>query len=556
MPANEVTPTLVFNPLADGECPRTPLPAHFSFFLPPSQPGELGLLGDYRILRLLGTGGTAYVFEAEDLALQRRVALKVLRPDIRDAETSRRFLREARALAALKHPNIVTVYQAGEQRGVAFLAMELLEGETLDSWLRNKPPFDLADALRIACQLADGLSFLHEQGLLHRDIKPANIWLEVPHRDVKILDFGLVRPVESGPRLTEAGLALGTPGYMSPEQARGLPLDERSDIFSLGCVLYQVCTGREPFPGSTTMAVLSSLALDRPPSCHQVNPEVPPELAALIDRMLEKNPQSRVAQAKDVLDQLHAIQCRALLPPPVLSHDQRRRQQSRLEPPQVIQSTSVDQSPVAPEQPVGSNPTVDRTLSRPCRSRRWRSVLVATALIATSLVTGSAIWFGRRPSSALRGSDTHPEGLPVFLRTLPLVGRSNWPYYPPPLADGTVPGASLEVQGRPTPNGIFMHPPSRWSEEAGLTVALDRQFRRFHAQVSLTDGTPGSESPCTFRVLGDGKELWRSHPVHRQTDQQSCVVDVTGVERLELRVSCSGPSHGAFAVWIEPYVTR
>jgi hypothetical protein len=101
-----------------------------------------------------------------------------------------------------------------------------------------------------------------------------------------------------------------------------------------------------------------------------------------------------------------------------------------------------------------------------------------------------------------------------------------------------------------------MHPPSRWSEEAGLTVALDRQFRRFHAQVSLTDGTPGSESPCTFRVLGDGKELWRSHPVQRQTDQQSCVVDVTGVERLELRVSCSGPSHGAFAVWIEPYVTR
>jgi serine/threonine protein kinase len=557
---DEVSPTLEIHPLTENECRPTPVPTQFSFLEPPKQIGELGFLGNYRVLRLLGTGGTAYVFEAEDLQLQRRVALKVLRPELRDAEMSRRFLREARALAALKHPHIVTVYQAGEYGNAAFLAMELLEGQTLDAWLRSQPPFDLAEILCIARQLTDGMGFLHEKGLLHRDIKPANVWLESPSNHVKILDLGLVRRVDDGPRLTQNGLALGTPGFMSPEQARGETLDERSDIFSLGCVFYRLCSGREPFTGPTTLAVLSSLALDTPAPCEQLNPLIPPRLSQLVGRMLEKEPAARIPTARAVLEELDAIQ-NSVVPPVVPQGKKRRRRKKARRRPKSKSSAPLPLS-VAPmgttsacKSPRGSD-RIPQTNGRKRWRNRLKTVVTTGALLAGLFGTASAsilFWRNNRSDS---DSFEIPRSETVFLRSLPTVARRNWPYYPPPLTDGTVPGSSLEVEGRPTPNGIFMHPPSRWGEEAGLTVALDGQFRRFQARVSLTDDSPGSESPCTFRLIGDGRELWRSKPVKTQADTQTCMVDVRGIQRLELTVSCSGPSQGAYAVWIEPQVTR
>lgn len=557
----EALATREFYSVAEGEVRPTPLPQRFHFLQPAVSPTELGFLGNYRILRVLGTGGMAYVFEAEDLALQRRVALKVLKPEIRDAETNRRFLREARALAALKHPHIVTVYQAGEYGEIAYLAMELLPGQSLHDWLKQRPPFDLAEILRIGRELADGLRFLHGRGLLHRDIKPANIWLESPHRTVKLLDFGLVRSVDEGARLTEAGLAMGTPGFMSPEQARGEPLDARSDLFSLGCILYQLCVGREPFTGPTTMAVLTALAVENPPPVDELNPQVPPPLARLVARLLEKDPKARIESAERVLDELDRLQRQLRSKSSSRSSKKQKKGKRR-------RNTSRKLKRVEPNAVVTDRATPLATpratavvvVNRP--DRKFRRLGLSAALTGGAVLAGvagasaAAALFWRSPREEVTASDSRRSSETIFLRALPTVARRNWPYYPPPLAEGTVPGTSIEIEGRPSPNGIFMHPPARWGEEASLTVLLDGEYRRFHARVGLADGTPGSESPCTFRVIGDGKELWRSRPVRTPADAQNCVIDVTGVQHLELAVSCSGPSNGAHAVWIEPRVTR
>src|SRR5262245_7506588 len=216
----------------------TPLPPEFPFLRAPTEPGELGRLGNYRVFKLLGAGGMGQVFLAEDLALKRDVALKVMcLPPGEDLLSWReRFLREARAQAAIRHPNLVTVYQVGDDRGTVFIAMELLEGESLDARIRRAAPLDAPTVLQIAEGVAAGLAAIHARGLIHRDIKPGNIWLSSPTPDdtarmdaeddpqpaevsqVKILDFGLVREVKGDTQLTEAGAVVGTPAYMSPEQ--------------------------------------------------------------------------------------------------------------------------------------------------------------------------------------------------------------------------------------------------------------------------------------------------------------------------------------------------
>jgi hypothetical protein len=268
----------------------------------------MGRLGPYRIVRLLGTGGMGVVFEAEDVALQRRVALKVIRPSLAVSPNARhRFLREARVTAALAHDHIVAIYQVGEDRGVLFLAMPLLKGETLEDRLQRegKPP--LAEVLRIGRETAEGLAAAHEARLIHRDIKPRNIWLEERSGRVKLLDFGLAQPADDTGRLTGSGLVVGTPAYMAPEQAQGEPLDPRCDLFSLGCVLYRLCTGELPFRGSTVMQVLRALELEPPVPPRDLNPDVPPALADLVVRLLAKDRAQRPASARAVADALEAV---------------------------------------------------------------------------------------------------------------------------------------------------------------------------------------------------------------------------------------------------------
>jgi serine/threonine protein kinase len=252
------------------------------------------------------------VFLAEDSQGRQQVALKTMRPETAANERARkRFLREARATAAIKHEHIATVYHVGEDWGVPFLAMQVLQGESLhDRLQREEQLLPMAEVLRIGREAAEGLAAAHDCGLIHRDIKPANLWLEAlptAYR-VKIVDFGLARVAGDDQRLTQTGMIVGTPEYMAPEQARGETLDTRCDLFSLGCVLYHLCTGQQPFHGKDTMSTLLALSRDHPmPPC-LVNLEVPPGLSDLIEKLLAKKPADRPASARAVVEAIRAIE--------------------------------------------------------------------------------------------------------------------------------------------------------------------------------------------------------------------------------------------------------
>ncbi len=288
----------------------------FDFLAPPEGPGELGRLGEYRILKVLGSGGMGVVFHAEDPALQRPVALKVMRPALAASESARRrFLREGRAAAALHHDHIVPVFQVGEDRGVPFLAMPLLRGETLEDRLRREGALPPAEVVRVGREIALGLEAAHAKGLVHRDIKPANVWLESDAAGrVKILDFGLARPAADA-KVTQEGAIIGTPAFMAPEQANGGRVDARSDLFSLGCVLYRAATGEDPFRGSDAVAVLLAVASQNPRPPREVNPAAPPALSALVMRLLAKDPADRTASAREVIEGLTKAEAEPTAPP-------------------------------------------------------------------------------------------------------------------------------------------------------------------------------------------------------------------------------------------------
>ncbi|WP_261339977.1 protein kinase domain-containing protein [Zavarzinella formosa] len=268
------------------------------------------MLGVYTIQRKLGEGGMGAVYLAIDTRLKREAAIKVMRPEIASHPLARaRFLREAQAMAAVKHENVATIHAANEEAdGTTWLAMELLEGESLDDAVKRGKWFDWKTIFRLGREVALGLQAAHAKRLIHRDIKPANIWLEAPDGKVKLLDFGLARQVETEGHLTGSGAMLGTPSYMSPEQANGDPLDGRCDLFSLGVLLYRLVTGKLPFTGPTVMATVAALASKDPTPVLTLRPDCPTGLAALIHLLLAKNRNQRPATAKAVADELLKIE--------------------------------------------------------------------------------------------------------------------------------------------------------------------------------------------------------------------------------------------------------
>jgi urea transport system substrate-binding protein len=285
----------------------------FAFLAKARGPEELGWLGHYRIRGLLGEGGMGVVFDAEDSQLCRRVALKVLKPEL--ASTTRlreRFLHEARAAASLSSDHVVAIYQVGSEGDVPYLAMQYLEGESLEQRLHRVGRLPAAEVARLGRDIALGLAAAHEKGLIHRDIKPANIWLETtPGSEafrVKLLDFGLARAMGSVSNLTASGMIVGTPHYLAPEQARGLAVDHRCDLFSLGCVLYQALTGMLPFDGPDLLSLLGSLAVDEPRPIHEYAPETPTEMVELIGELLSKAPDQRPARAREVAERLRPLE--------------------------------------------------------------------------------------------------------------------------------------------------------------------------------------------------------------------------------------------------------
>ncbi|HTU21687.1 MAG TPA: transporter substrate-binding protein [Gemmataceae bacterium] len=371
------------------EAPTRPASADarvFPFLAPPHDAGEMGWLGHYRVTGVLGEGGMGFVFDAFDTHLHRRVALKVLKPELAaNASFRERFLLEARAAAALPDEHIITIYQVGLENDVPFLAMKFLYGESLEQRLQHDGRLPTQEVLRIGREIALGLSAAHDRGLIHRDIKPANLWLETPPSEqgassgprlsfehayrVKVLDFGLARPInDDARRLTATGLIVGTPQYLAPEQARGQPLDHRCDLFSLGIVLYRMATGILPFDGADTLAQLTALAVADPPPVEALAPETPAGLRNVIHQLLERDPAKRPPTARAVAELLRAVEKGETMPAPA----------------------SVGQA-FQPDAVVGQAGKPD------LRKATRRRGLLASGLLMIALLGGVLAWRGFRP---------------------------------------------------------------------------------------------------------------------------------------------------------------
>lgn len=278
-------------------------------------------LKHYRFDSLLGQGGMGVVYRCLDTRLDRPVAVKVLSPDLTaDADRRKRFLREARAAARISHPSIAQVYDVDEYEGTTFIAMELVEGRTVRELIRNKE-LDLLGAIDIAIQVADGLARAHETGIIHRDIKPANVMFT---RDghIKILDFGLAKLIDPSDTAmasgtapadavtvtqTRVGAVMGTAAYMSPEQVKALPVDARSDLFSLGVMLFEMVTWELPFQRSTMMETMQAVAFDETPSVHSIRPHLPVDLQRVLSMCLRKRPEDRYPDARALVQELRIL---------------------------------------------------------------------------------------------------------------------------------------------------------------------------------------------------------------------------------------------------------
>jgi serine/threonine protein kinase/tetratricopeptide (TPR) repeat protein len=363
-PPGEPLPTEIDRPAAIPD-------KSLSFLQPGTQPTSLGRLGHYEVLELLGRGGFGIVLKAFDEKLQRPVAIKVLGPQLAgNANARSRFLREARAAAAVRSKYVVSTYAVDEQP-IPYLVMEYVAGPTLQDRIDQLAPLGTRDVLRIGAEIAEGLAAAHQQGLIHRDIKPANILLQARGSQpvglqVKIADFGLARAADDA-SLTQAGVIAGTPMFMSPEQARGETLDQRSDLFSLGSVLYTMCTGQPPFRASKTLGILKRVCDDTPRPIREINPAIPDALAAIVNRLLVKDPAGRFQTAAAVAERLR--QHLAYLDDPSL--------------------------PPPPGELVGSEPALPpQTKAHPRRRALW---LCAAAACALLLAVGGLLLFLHPP---------------------------------------------------------------------------------------------------------------------------------------------------------------
>ena len=283
----------------------------------------LGRWGTYEVVGVVGTGGMGVVLKAFDAALNRYVAIKILAPHMGSSGTARkRFSREAQASAAVVHDNVIEIYGVAEAAGLPYLVMPYVRGPSLQRRLADGGPLAVAEILRVGMQAAAGLAAAHAQGLVHRDVKPANILLADGIERVKLTDFGLARAADDA-SLTKTGIIAGTPQYMSPEQARGEGVDQRSDLFSLGSVLYAICTGRPPFRAETSYGVLRRITDEEPRPIREINPEIPEWLCGIVAKLMSKRPEDRFQSASEVAKLLEEclahVQQPTAVPLPVFS---------------------------------------------------------------------------------------------------------------------------------------------------------------------------------------------------------------------------------------------
>ncbi len=280
--------------------------AHLEQWIGPTDdPTKFGRIGSYEVVGLIGVGGAGIVLKAFDARLHRFVAIKTLLPALASSVLARRrFERESRAVAAISHENVVPIYAVDAHNGHPYIAMHYVDGQSLQRRLHEHGPLEPLEIARLAAQIARGLAAAHAQGIIHRDVKPANILLERAVDRALVSDFGLARVVDEA--TTHSSAVTGTPQYMSPEQCQGVTADQRSDLFSLGSVLYAMCVGRAPFRSDTLMGMLRKVCETTPRDVREMNPDIPSWLAGLIDRLMQKHPEARFKSASEVAEILEA----------------------------------------------------------------------------------------------------------------------------------------------------------------------------------------------------------------------------------------------------------
>ncbi len=490
--------------------------AEFCRYLEPStRDGWLGRLGHYEIEEIIGRGAFGIVAKAFDEKLHRVVAIKMLSPELAVTSPPRkRFLREARTAAAVRHENIVGIH-AVEEEPVPWLVMEYVPGETLQERLDSHGPLDATDVLRISQQVAAGLAAAHGVNLIHRDIKPSNIMLNGgPGDRAQISDFGLARAVDDA-TMTSSGLIAGTPMYMAPEQARGEVLDHRADLFSLGSVMYQMVSGRHPFRAANTVAVLKRVCEDTPRPIEDVIPGTPGWLSTIIFRLLEKKRDDRFQTAQEVADLLARCQNELQLNGRVTCVDGA-----------FDNSETVIRVPLTSTQPAPQK-----------KSTGWiaAGIIGLVALIAVFVVNNNRRADDRNPATVAPGNAATQTTASSTVAT----GWHGWPADAPPPAIAPFDAQQAEQHQR------------AWADYLGVPVeyedSIGMKFRLIPPGEFLMGSTP-EEIAASLKVAG-GDEAWRERiksegPQHKVVLTQPVYVGVTEVTQSQYeQVMGNNPSH-------------
>ena len=468
------------------------------------------------------------VFLAEDSLLGRPVALKVIRPQIADTPgIAQRFTREARATAAIKHDHIVTIYQVGQERDVPFLAMEYLKGISLANWLDRGHSASVEVVLRISREIAGGLSAAHKNGLIHRDVKPANIWLEAPFGRVKILDFGMARSQREDVEITRSGTVMGTPAYMSPEQARGELAGAGSDLFSLGCVMYRLCTGRLPFEGESVIAVLTALSTNVPRRPRDWHSELPPALDELVMRLLAKDPADRPESAEVVCKEIRTIEQEL--------HAKRHKSELR------ATADVTDAARPSNEAPREFAAQTTSTQAAPAPRSRRRALGITAAVLAVLAATAVAhFFFGPARESKVRMVANAPESAVAHFQgaIAPIVplkaeaertaqGPASAPVLGSRADRGAVPEASALAR-LDTPRSI----PATEPGPPQAQEVLQRDAQPFNRPAAIVRSTGNHRS--TASIADDGPMPEGRAPTAPQVEAWGDAVDPDGDCKFEL----------------------
>lgn len=423
-------------------------------------------VGDFQILRRIGRGGMGHVYLAEQLSLKRKVALKFLKPELASNPTAlSRFRREAEAVARLTHANIVQVYAIGDADGRHYMALEYVEGRNLREYVARKGPPDLPVIQTVIKQVAAALQRAAEHGIVHRDIKPENILL-TRKGEVKVADFGLSRDLAGDQELslTQSGVALGTPLYMSPEQVQGKPLDPRSDIYSFGVTCYYMLAGRPPFRGRTAVEVALKHINEEAPSLSALRPDLPPHICALVHRMMDKNPAARPQSGREVLRDIN------LQGGPAESDN-----------------PFADMTIVQPSTPRATSPSGETTAQESWSGEKeqkrfpWIAAIVAASiLVAFAAGAGIRAWKNAHAASSMPAIDDHPN-LPVVSDQERRLLAAIESFTTPKQADKIRLGAGLHVE---------------------LAVLYWQQKRYNDAENLFNEMIKRSGAPPAYRTLG------------------------------------------------------